>query len=92
MVARYMTKELRECQEYESRPGLHGWGCTRNCLRPEIDVRIVEDRVRIRAPRGATVLLQERRSNAFAEVSVLKYRLPARCFRGAARARRRRRS
>ena len=91
-LAKYMNKELREAQEYDCRPGLHGWGCTRNCLRPEVDVRIVEDRVRIRAPRGATVLLQERRSSAFAEVAVLKYRLPARCFRSAPRARRRRRS
>lgn len=90
-LARYMNKELREAQEYECRPGLHGWGCTRNCLKPEVDVRIVEDRCRLRAPKGATVLLQERRANAFAEVAVIKYRLPARCFAPGARARRRRR-
>ena len=90
-LAHYMNKEAREVQEYECRPGLHGWGCTRNCLRPEVDVRIVEDRVRIRAPRGATVLLQERRASAFAEIAVLKYRLPASCFERARRARRRRR-
>ena len=90
-LARYMSKELREAQEYDCRPGLHGWGCTRNCLKPTVDVRIVEDGSRIRPPRGATVLLHERRSTEFAEITVLKYRLPARCFRAGARARRRRR-
>lgn len=89
--ARYMSKELREAQEYDCRPGLHGWSCTRSCRKPEIDVRIVEDGARLRAPKGATVLLQERRSTEFAELSVIKYRLPARCFRGSVRARRRRR-
>lgn len=89
--ARYMSKELREAQEYDCRPGLHGWSCTRSCRKPEIDVRIVEDSARLRAPRGATVLLEERRSTEFAELSVIKYRLPARCFRGSVRARRRRR-
>lgn len=90
-LARYMSKELREAQEYECRPGLHGWGCTRSCFKPEVDVRIVEDGARLRAPKGATVLQQERRSTEFAEVALLKYRLPARCFRGAVRTRRRRR-
>ena len=89
--ARYMSKELREAQEYDCRPGLHGWSCTRSCRKPEIDVRIVEDSARLRAPKGATVLLQERRSTEFAELSVIKYRLPARCFHGFVRARRRRR-
>lgn len=90
-LARYMSKELREAQEYESRPGLHGWGCTRNCLKPEVDVQIVEDRKPLRAPKGATVLIQERRASEFAEHALLKYRLPARCFAPRARARRRRR-
>ena len=89
-LANYMNKELREAQEYECRPGLHGWGCTRNCLRPEVDVIEVEDRCRMKAPRGATVLLEERRETAFAVMAVLKYRLPASCFRPGARARRRR--
>lgn len=55
--ARYMSKELREAQEYESRPGLHGWSCTRSCRKPEVDEQIVEDRKPLRAPRGATVLI-----------------------------------
>ena len=90
-LARYMSKELREAQEYECKPGLHGWGCTRNCRKPTVDVRIVEDNSRLRAPRGAVVLLEERRSSEFAELAVIKYRLPARCFRAGVRARRRRR-
>lgn len=90
-LARYMSKELREAQEYECRPGLHGWGCTRNCYRVEVDEVLVEDSSRLRAPKGATVLIHERRATEFAEHAVLKYRLPERCFRPAARSRRRRR-
>ena len=90
-VARYMTKELRECQEYDARPGLHGWSCTRSCRRPEVDEQIVEDSRQLRAPRGATVLIHERRSTELTESVLLKYRLPARCFTPRARARRRRR-
>lgn len=89
-LARYMTKEIREAQEYECRPGLHGWSCTRNCLRPEIDVQLVPDSARMRAPRGATVLIEERKVTELTEVQLLKYRLPERCFRPAAQARRRR--
>ena len=89
--ARYMSKELREAQEYESRPGLHGWSCTRSCRKPEVDEQIVEDRKPLRAPRGATVLIHERRSTEFTESAILKYRLPASCFKPRARARRRRR-
>ena len=57
----------------------------------EVDEQVVEDRKPLRAPRGATVLIQERRSTEFAEHALLKYRLPARCFQPRARARRRRR-
>lgn len=90
-LARYMSKELREAQEYECRPGLHSWGCTRNCYKPEVDEQIVEDRKPLRAPRGATVLIHERRSTELTESAILKYRLPASCFKPRARARRRRR-
>lgn len=90
-LARYMNKELREAQEYECRPGLHGWSCTRNCLRPEVDEQIVEDSRQLRAPKGATVLMQERRTTEFAESYVLKYRLPVEVFDRRSRARRRRR-
>lgn len=88
--ARYMSKEAREAQEYECRVGLHVWGCTRSCYRPTVETVYVEDRARLTPPRGATVLLFERKSTELAEVTVLKYRLPARCFRRPGRARRRR--
>ena len=55
-LARYMSKELREAQEYECRPGLHGWGCTRNCRKPEVDIVLVDEDAQLEAPRGATVL------------------------------------
>lgn len=42
-LARYMTKELRDVQDYESRPGLHGWSCTRNCLRPTVETLRMPD-------------------------------------------------
>ena len=87
-LARYMNKELREAQEYDCRPGLHGWSCTRSCAKPEVDVRIVDERERLRAPKGATVLIRERRENSFAAWSLLKYRLPPRCFPKPPRARR----
>lgn len=90
-LARYMSKELREAQEYDCRPGLHGWGCTRSCYKVEVDVQIVDDRARLRAPKGATVLIQERHATEFAEHALLKYRLPPRCFRSGQRVRRRRR-
>lgn len=91
-LARYMTKELREAQEYECRPGLHGWSCTRSCLKPEVDEQIVEDRKQLRAPKGAVVLMQERRSTEFAESAILKYRLPEEVFRTRPKARRKRRT
>ena len=90
-LARYMSKELREAQDYESKPGLHGWGCTRNCLKPEVDVVLVEDSDRLEAPHGAAVLLHEERRSEFAGYEILKYRLGAGVFRRPARARRRRR-
>ena len=90
-LARYMNKELREAQEYECRVGLRGWSCTRNCRRPEVDVQTVEDSSRLRAPRGATVLIFERRTTELCESTVLKYRLPAEAFARRARTRRRRR-
>lgn len=89
-LASYMNKELREAQEYECRAGLHGWGCTRSCLRPEVDTVTVEDSDRLRAPRGATLLQQERRETGGGSFAFVKYRLPARCFRNPGRGKRRR--
>lgn len=89
-LARYMTKELRECQEYDSKPGLHSWSCTRNAQRPEVDVVTVPDDYQLEPPEGCTVLMDERRQTEWASYRVLKYRPPLRAFARAPRARRRR--
>ena len=65
-LARYMTKELREVQDYESRPGLHGWSCTRNARRPEVDVMIADDSFRLEIPAGCESLQ--------CDPNVIKYR------------------
>ena len=89
-VARYMTKELRECQEYEVRPGLHGWSCTRNAKKPEVETMTVPDDFELSAPEGSTVLLDERKKTEWASYHVLKYRFSGAGFSPAPRSRRRR--
>ena len=91
MVARYMTKELRECQEYEVKPGLHGWHCTRNARRPEVDTVTVSDDYELEPPEGCAVLLDERKNTEWASYRVIKYRFTSEAFAPAPRARRRRR-
>ena len=89
-LAKYMTKELRECQEYEARPGLHGWSCTRNARRPEVETVTVPDDYELTPPDGCTVLLDERRSTEWASYRVIKFRFSGKGFAPAPRARRRR--
>lgn len=88
--ARYMTKELRECQEYASKPGLHGWTCTRNAKRPETDTVTVPDDYQIEAPEGSKVLLDEKKETEWASYRVIKYRIQASNFSHSPRAKRRR--
>ena len=90
-LARYMSKELREAQEYESKPGLHGWGCTRNCKKPEVDVVMVDESERLEAPAGAVVLMHEQKRTEFAGYEIIKYRLTHAALRKPPRAKRRRR-
>ena len=89
-LARYMTKELREVQDYDDRPGLHGWSCTRNAKRPERETLTVRDDFRLEAPEGCTVLIDERRSTEYASWHVLKIRLNGGGFDRPPRAKRRR--
>lgn len=89
-LARYMTKELRECQEYDSKPGLHGWSCTRNAKRPEVDTVTVPDDYSLDVPEEWSVLLNELRSSEFSSYHVLKCRVPKGAFVPPKRARRRR--
>lgn len=90
MVAKYMTKELRECQEYETKPGLHGWSCTRNARRPELDTMTVPDDYELTAPEGCTVMLDDSHSTEWSSYRVIKYRFSGAGFAPAPRARRRR--
>lgn len=90
-LARYMTKELRECQEYEAKPGLHGWSCTRNAKKPEVETETVPDDYELEPPDGCTVLLDEKRVTEWASYRVLKFRFGGRTFLRPPRARRRRR-
>lgn len=64
-LARYLSKELREAQEYTSRPGLHGWSHTRNIRKPEISVETVPDYYELRPPEGYAVLYDELRQTEF---------------------------
>lgn len=90
-LAKYMTKELRECQEYETKPGLHGWSCTRNAKKPEIDTVTVPDDYEIDPPEDCTVLLNESKSTEYASYRVIKFAVGGGCFAPPPRARRRRR-
>lgn len=76
-LARYMTKELRECQEYDARPGLHGWSCTRNAKKPEVWTITVPDDYELIPPAGCAVLLDESKTTEFASYHVIKYRFGA---------------
>lgn len=89
-LARYMTKELRECQEYEAKPGLHGWSCTRNVLRPELDTVTVPDDYELEPPEGSTVLLDKGERTEWASYHVIKYQFSGAGFAPAPKARRRR--
>ena len=89
-LARYMTKELRECQDYDDKPGLHGWSCTRNAKRPETETVTVPDDFKLEAPEGSTVIINERRSTEWASWHVIKYRFGGAGFDRPPRAKRRR--
>ena len=89
-VARYMTKELRDCQEHDSRPGLHGWSCTRNAKKPEVETSIVPDDFQLEAPEGSTVMLDERKTTEWASYRVIKYRFSGAGFASVPKAKRRR--
>lgn len=89
-LARYMTKELRECQEYETKPGLHGWSCTRNARKPEFETVAVPDDYELEIPDDCTVLIDEGKNTEWASYRVLKIRFGRSVFGLAPRAKRRR--
>ena len=90
-LAIYMTKELRECQEYDSKPGLHGWSCTRNAKKPEIETLTVEDDYDLTPPEGSEVLYDRREATQYAGWHVIKYHYDGSRYPAPPRARRRRR-
>lgn len=89
-LARYMTKESREIQDYRDKPGLHNWSCTADAKQPETETFTVPDDFKLTAPDGSTVLIDERRQTEWASWHVLKYRLGGAAFDRPPRARRRR--
>lgn len=90
-LAIYMTKELRECQEYDSKPGLHGWSCTRNARKPETETLTVDDDYELAAPEGSEVLYDQRAATQYAGWHVIKYHYDGSRHPAPPRARRRRR-
>ena len=79
-LARYMSKELRECQEAYSKPGLHGWSCTRNVKRPAVETQTAEADEQIIVPDHCALLLDDYKETEFARWRVVKYRLPVDLF------------
>lgn len=71
-LAKYMAKELREAQEYKSRPGLHGWSCTRNAVRPKIERVRVPDDFPLACPEGCRLIAEEFRGD-FGEIHSMCY-------------------
>ena len=89
-LAQYMSKELRECQDYEARPGLHSWTHTRNAKRPEIvRSRVPADYV-IEKPDGCIELGRETKRDDWSRTETAKFRLPAACFASPPKASRKR--
>lgn len=74
-LARYMSKEPREAQEWKSKPGLHGWSCSRNAKRPDYDVQLVPDDYELQAPEGVILLDHGSRGEGL-ESEYLKFRAP----------------
>ena len=89
-LARYMTKEARECQDYNAKPGARSWSHTLNAKKPEIDTMIVPDDYKLEPPEGCTVLLDERQTNEWTAWHVIKCYLNGANFSSAPHAKRNR--
>ena len=76
-LARYMTKESREAQDYVSRPNTLSYSHTRNIVQPERETRVVPDDYDIEIPDGAVVLLSEHHASFLASYDVVKLRTAA---------------
>ena len=76
-LARYMTKEARERQDSDSKPGLHAWSNTRNIKRPIIETEWVEDDCDVVVPDGAIVMQDDQGMNEHGSWHYVKYRYPS---------------
>ena len=74
-LARYMSKEAREVQDFESKVGSRVWTCTRNAKRPEADVMSVPDDYEIAVPEGAEILSDEEHRTDFGSWRIVKVRV-----------------
>ena len=75
-LARYMTKESRECQDELCRPGLNSWSHTRNIRKPERRTRIVPDSFVIPIPRNAVNVVIDRYESEYCSTMFVSYWLP----------------
>lgn len=91
-LARYMTKEMRELQDRNPRPGAHVWGITRSCWKYEVEHITVPDDYEIQPPESSEILDDRRESTEFASWHYVKARVGSQAFPKPARAKRRRRS
>lgn len=87
-LARYMTKEARELQDHDSRPGTHVWSASRNILKPEVVSRIVPADYTPPIPEGAEILNNDRHDNPFSSYRHMKIRCSAEAFPAPPKARR----
>ena len=90
-LAKYMTKELRDSQEYDCKPGLRGWSYTRNALKPESEKRTVPSDYTLSPPAGSVVILEERKRTEFGSYHIIMYWPPFSAPPATPRARRKRR-
>ena len=72
-LAHSLSKELRDVQDYKSKPGLRSWSCSRNAKRPEVDVMIVDASYELTLPPGCVLLDEEPAVTGF-EGHTIKYR------------------
>lgn len=72
-LAHYLSKELRDVQDYKGKPGLRSWSCSRNAKRPEVDVMIVDASYELTLPPGCVLLDEEPAVTGF-EGHTIKYR------------------
>lgn len=69
-LAAYMTKEP------PGKLGKHGWSCTTNCPKPEIETFAVSDDTTLQAPCGTHVLSTERHSDQWSAWESIEYIWP----------------